>query len=257
MAGMSDGLKKFLRTVSRPVRRVRGRGGVVLLPYRGYGSRERAFLIGRVFYQRSATPVQGPWDVRRQLRDVFRRLVRRPMVGALVRGEVLGATAEATTDADGYFRLEWRFADVAWTRPALAPRRRCGSTATDAEATGEIYVPPERARFVVISDIDDTVMRTGVANKLGMTWRLFVRDAEEPHGLSRRRRALPRAPRRRLRRRRQPDALRLPRAVGHLRGPRGVLPAPRHPRRPGPVPARMGGEPGAARCRGAPRTTSG
>jgi phosphatidate phosphatase APP1 len=31
---------------------------------------------------------------------------------------------------------------------------------------------------VVISDIDDTVMHTGVANKLGMLWRLFVADAQ-------------------------------------------------------------------------------
>jgi phosphatidate phosphatase APP1 len=31
---------------------------------------------------------------------------------------------------------------------------------------------------VVISDIDDTIMHTGVANKLGMLWRLFVQGAE-------------------------------------------------------------------------------
>ena len=31
---------------------------------------------------------------------------------------------------------------------------------------------------MVISDIDDTVMETGVANKLKMLWRLFVEDAE-------------------------------------------------------------------------------
>ncbi|WP_419539944.1 App1 family protein [Methylobacterium oryzae] len=30
----------------------------------------------------------------------------------------------------------------------------------------------------MVSDIDDTVMRTGVANKLKMLWRLFVEDAE-------------------------------------------------------------------------------
>jgi phosphatidate phosphatase APP1 len=46
------------------------------------------------------------------------------------------------------------------------------------EARGQIYIPSPRARFVVISDIDDTVMHTGVANKLGMLWRLFVADAQ-------------------------------------------------------------------------------
>ncbi len=41
-----------------------------------------------------------------------------------------------------------------------------------------MFIPPERCRCVVVSDIDDTVMRTGVANKLKMLWRLFVEDAE-------------------------------------------------------------------------------
>jgi phosphatidate phosphatase APP1 len=177
-SNIGEGLRRFLRTVGRPVRRAQGRGGVVLQPYRGYGSREKAFLIGRVFRQRSATPVQGPWDFRRQARDVVRRLVRRPVAGVPVRGKLLGSEAVGETDADGYFRLEWRFledapADGLWRPVAL---RLEGEVA--AEAVGEVYIPPRGARFVVISDIDDTVMHTGVANKLGMMWRLFVRGAQ-------------------------------------------------------------------------------
>jgi phosphatidate phosphatase APP1 len=45
-------------------------------------------------------------------------------------------------------------------------------------AQGSIFIPPDRCRYVVISDIDDTIMETGVANKLKMLWRLFVEDAE-------------------------------------------------------------------------------
>ena len=44
-------------------------------------------------------------------------------------------------------------------------------------ASGQVFIPPAQCRCVVISDIDDTVMRTGVANKLKMLWRLFVADA--------------------------------------------------------------------------------
>jgi phosphatidate phosphatase APP1 len=47
------------------------------------------------------------------------------------------------------------------------------------EVTGEVYVPPASARHVVISDIDDTVMDTGVANKAKMLWRLFVQRAQQ------------------------------------------------------------------------------
>ena len=45
-------------------------------------------------------------------------------------------------------------------------------------ARAQVFIPPRRARVAVISDIDDTVMHTGVANKLVMLWRLFVEDAE-------------------------------------------------------------------------------
>jgi phosphatidate phosphatase APP1 len=38
-------------------------------------------------------------------------------------------------------------------------------------------VPPRTARYVVISDIDDTVMHTGVAHKVTMLWRLFAQGA--------------------------------------------------------------------------------
>ena len=39
--------------LARPVRTARGRRGVVLQPYRGYGSAERIFVIGRAFWQRT------------------------------------------------------------------------------------------------------------------------------------------------------------------------------------------------------------
>jgi phosphatidate phosphatase APP1 len=45
-------------------------------------------------------------------------------------------------------------------------------------ATAQVFIPPQHCRHVVISDIDDTVMFTGVAGKLKMMWRLFVQDAD-------------------------------------------------------------------------------
>jgi phosphatidate phosphatase APP1 len=45
-------------------------------------------------------------------------------------------------------------------------------------AQAQIFIPPASCRYMVISDIDDTVMYTGVANKLRMLWRLFIEDAQ-------------------------------------------------------------------------------
>jgi phosphatidate phosphatase APP1 len=41
-----------------------------------------------------------------------------------------------------------------------------------------VFIAPSTAAFGVISDIDDTVVYTGVANKLKMLWRLFFSKAE-------------------------------------------------------------------------------
>jgi phosphatidate phosphatase APP1 len=46
-----------------------------------------------------------------------------------------------------------------------------------AQATGRVFIPPPACRFVVISDIDDTITETGVANKAVMLWRLFMQGA--------------------------------------------------------------------------------
>jgi phosphatidate phosphatase APP1 len=45
------------------------------------------------------------------------------------------------------------------------------------EARADVIIPLEQCRYVVISDIDDTVMETGVGNKIQMVWRLFVERA--------------------------------------------------------------------------------
>jgi phosphatidate phosphatase APP1 len=167
-----------LRLLSRPVRRAQGRGGIVLEPYRGYGSRDEIFLIGRVFRQSRPDPGADRDSLRDLWRDVRRRIARRAVKDAAVTARFGGTEQRVATDRDGYFRVHleprampvcdgpWHAVDL--TLDADPP----------VEARGDIYVPPPRARFAVISDIDDTVMHTGVANKLVMLWRLFVEDAE-------------------------------------------------------------------------------
>jgi phosphatidate phosphatase APP1 len=163
----------LLRLLARPVRTARGQRGVVLQPYRGYGSTERIFVIGRAFWQRTDHAREAD-----ELRDIVRRIRRRPVRGATIAARFYGAEKVVQTDDDGYFRIEMAPGtavprDRVWHRlelTMLAPER--------IDACAEVYVPTDRARLVVVSDIDDTVMHTGVANKAAMLWRLFVQDAD-------------------------------------------------------------------------------
>ncbi len=173
------GLRRALRLVSRPVRRDRGLKGVVIQPYRGYGTAEEIFLMGRVFLQPRLGAGLPAGSVVREVAGVLRRLTRWGLGNTPVTAEFCGTRERFETDGDGYFRVVLRpegevDRDVCWHHVHLEVTRH-GETAT-TEAS--VYIPPPAARLLVISDIDDTVMYTGVANRLKMLWRLFVQSAE-------------------------------------------------------------------------------
>ena len=70
------------------------------------------------------------------------------------------------TDRDGYFRLDLELptpppADRLWHRVRFGLDE---PAAIDVEA--DVFIPGDNCNVVVISDIDDTIMHTGVANKL-------------------------------------------------------------------------------------------
>lgn len=150
---------------------------VVLKAYRGYGSPEECFLIGRAFQERAADFDPPGEVVRRELVELVRRFLRRGIADARIIARFYGTEQTVRTDRDGYFRIHIRPTDPLprdrrWHRMELEMSRPGGPS-----AEAELFVPPENCRRVVISDIDDTVIDTGVANKLRMLWRLFMQGA--------------------------------------------------------------------------------
>lgn len=176
---MTSPLRSLLHLLARPAKADRGRGGPVIQPYRGYGSRREVFLMGRVFRQPVLGAGRGDTALKRDLIDLLRRILRRGIGHAGLTARFHGAEEQVATDCDGYFRLVLYPASSPpasrlWHRVELDLVDREGHT----RAPAEVFIPPEQARCVVISDIDDTVMHTGVANKAAMMWRLFVQGAK-------------------------------------------------------------------------------
>ena len=167
---MSGFLRRLLSIAARPMRRDRGRGGYVVHPYRGYGSRHEVFLMGRVFRQAALGEVIPRYGMLRDLADILRRLVRHGLPAATVEVTLGENVTTVTTDRDGYFDVHmpleaplprdsaWHHAELHVVLPGVEP----------VQSFTEVYIPPAEADLLVISDIDDTVMYTGVANKLRM-----------------------------------------------------------------------------------------
>ena len=180
------GLRKMLRFLARPARRAGSRGGPVIQTYRGYGSREEVFLMGRVFRQPGLGLKlgEGPLD---DLINIARRTARWGIRDARVAVTVGDAHACVTTDRDGYFSAQlpieeplpdggfWQQARLELlpaSEHAEAPAGERG-----VATTAEIYIPPREVDLAVVSDIDDTVIYTGVASKLTMMYQLFIAKA--------------------------------------------------------------------------------
>jgi phosphatidate phosphatase APP1 len=171
---------RFLHVLSRPARANRDdRSGRVIYPYRGYGSRREVFLMGRVLKQKKpAAEITGD-NLRSDLLGLAARIMQRGVAGVGIRASFYTDVQRVRTDKDGYFRIH-----MPLSQPPLDHRRwhhmeleLLDGGMPAARTSGDLLVPPETARFVVVSDIDDTVVVTGVANKLKMLMRLFIQGA--------------------------------------------------------------------------------
>ncbi len=172
-------LRRGLRILAAPVKGDNRRGGLFIQAYRGYGSRNRLFLMGRVFSQPGFGASLGEDLLRQDLIDLVRRLMRKPITGAQVRIKYKNTDTVVHTDRHGFFRVDMELgimpSDVSWHEMQLSLDSPVDERAA---TTGEFFTPPDHARYGVISDIDDTVVYTGVANTARMMWRLFAQGAD-------------------------------------------------------------------------------
>ena len=166
---------------------------VEILPYRGHGTRERLFLKGRVLETSGLAPPGAGDSWRRNLRNMARRFFSSEVPHARVHASLCNHRGmpriEATADEEGFFDLRFELAeplanDTEW-HPVeielLWPPAK-GRDATRAEplakprATGSVLVPAG-ADFGVVSDLDDTVIRSDVTNLLGMARTVLLGNA--------------------------------------------------------------------------------
>lgn len=151
-----------------------------ILGYRGLGNPERLLIKGRVLVSRGSTEHQSDDDLWDDLVKMYRRLDTTEIPGALVRVSAAGAVAEVTTDEEGYFDVELEAVDVPFRSPRqpvelelLEPAGKAEPVVTTAEAT----IRSPRTSFLVISDLDDTVVHTEATSLLAMARATFLGNA--------------------------------------------------------------------------------
>ena len=142
---------------------------VRVVPYRGYGRPDVARVRGRVLRGAGPGPAtpEDRWWV--NLANTYRRIESDEVPGARLRVRFRGAEAEGTADLEGHFDIEvqphdpppgdrfWHEAVIELVDPPA-----------DSETATATVAIPDRPRFGVISDLDDTVLRTNATSLMRM-----------------------------------------------------------------------------------------
>lgn len=150
-------------------------------PYLGHGGAGGVVVRGRVFDDPPVSEAVEGEGVRAAVLRTLRHFVTDELPGVPLRIRVGDACAEAVTDGEGYFRVELHphpdLLTSPWTQGTveLADAYR-GLTAPHTTAL-RVRVPGTDARFGVLSDVDDTILETGVQRVGRMVRQTFTGSA--------------------------------------------------------------------------------
>lgn len=161
---LSDSVRLRLRSPSGD--------GLVILPYIGYGTAGRLVLNGRVLKDEGYSAPRREDTGWQNFVELYKRLESDEIPGARLRARFHSIEQEVIADGEGYFRFDikldqplhgpvWHTVDLELVAPP-------SPTGQAVRASAQVLAPPATARFGVISDIDDTIVWTNVANKLRM-----------------------------------------------------------------------------------------
>jgi phosphatidate phosphatase APP1 len=135
-------------------------------PYVGHGNAGGAVVRGRVLDDPPPSEAVEGEGAGAAVRRTLRHFVTDELPGVPLRVTVGGTTVETVTDAEGYFVVRLKPDAAALTSPwtsgtveLAAPYR--GLTGPHTTPI-EVRVPAPDARFGILSDVDDTILETGV-----------------------------------------------------------------------------------------------
>lgn len=145
---------------------------IAIVPYAGYRSETRLYLRARIL--RHARPRAVPRTSWQKFRAMARLYASREVPGCEIALDFGTHRATATSDAEGYVVF-----DITFEHDLPLPRHSRWERATlsaldclcpDGPAKAPILAPGTDIHHGVISDLDDTVLETGVWN-LARNWR--------------------------------------------------------------------------------------
>ncbi|MDF3131258.1 DUF2183 domain-containing protein [Kiritimatiellaeota bacterium B1221] len=157
---------------------------VFIYPYRGYGHAGKVVLMGRVLEKitsihETAEERDGKWH---NFKKAWRRYFSYEVPGVTLQARFADQTAQTISDEEGYFEFEFTgdFAALGygWKPVELEIISVPHNLPFQKSSTGEVILINDRSRFGIISDMDDTVMKSNVVKKFKMLGTMLFNSAE-------------------------------------------------------------------------------
>ncbi len=152
-----------------------------ILPYRGYGTARELFLRGRVLERTGITRAGQDDTAWLNVRNMARRFASDEVPEARVRASFEGTRIETRAGVEGFFDVSFRLpepldGEAGWYPVELELLSPPSPGGGEVRSTGQVLVP-HAAGFGVISDLDDTVVRSSATNTLKMAWIVLRNNA--------------------------------------------------------------------------------
>jgi phosphatidate phosphatase APP1 len=179
LAGSAEGR---LDTLKRALDQRWGDEPIRIVAYQGYGTGDSLMFKGRVLEDRGIRPADAADSTWRNLRNMYRRFDSNEIPGALLLARFGAVEQTVVADDEGFFEARivpdaplpndrlWHMVELRLLEPQPAGHAQI-------RATGHVLVPPLSSQFGVISDIDDTVIRTNATSMVRMFRATFLENA--------------------------------------------------------------------------------
>jgi len=178
VVGLVDTVDKAVNAGRLEIRRRRERlRPTVVVTYRGWYAEGVAHLTARCIEKPLFSTGEAAAGTGEAMKANMRRFLVLSIQGVTVRASMGEASAEFTSDSDGYLHITLPVGALSpgWHVLDIDPVE--GSSV--AHTTGRVLVPDPAGGIAVISDIDDTILKTGLTQRWTALGRTILRDVAD------------------------------------------------------------------------------
>lgn len=163
-------------------KRLHGDDPLQIIAYRSYGTLNRLYVKGRVLKEKVITKASEKDSVWKNLVNMYKRFESDEVPHARLKIYFQNTLYDVTTDEEGYFTLNLFTAtplswEDMWYEVNVEIADMTIAHLPGSKSTAYVLVPPTDAEYGVISDIDDTIVKTSATSLLAMARNTFLHNA--------------------------------------------------------------------------------